>query len=80
MTMFSGKALFVAATEFEVSRLRTSTHPVLVTGIGAVNAAAALARYLATHERPLVVIQCGVAGAFRSERRALPAQSRLLSA
>ena len=57
-------ALLVGATELETTQLRSSPYPVVVTGIGAVNAAHALTKYLASHARPAVVIQCGVAGAF----------------
>jgi futalosine hydrolase len=58
------EALFVGATELETAQLRSSRFPVVVTGIGAVNAAHALTRYLASHPTPSVVIQTGVAGAF----------------
>jgi futalosine hydrolase len=58
------EALLVGATELEVAQLRSSRFPVVVTGIGAVNTAHALASYLATHSKPALVIQAGIAGAF----------------
>jgi futalosine hydrolase len=58
------EALLVGATELEVTQLRSSRFPVVVTGIGAVNTAHALASYLATHSKPPLVIQTGIAGAF----------------
>jgi futalosine hydrolase len=56
--------LLVAATPLEATLLRSSRFPVVVTGIGAVNAAYALTRYLATHATPSLVIQTGIAGAY----------------
>jgi futalosine hydrolase len=58
------EALLVGATDLETTQLRSSRFPVVVTGIGAVNAAHALTKYLVTHPKPSVVIQTGVAGAF----------------
>jgi futalosine hydrolase len=57
-------ALLVGATDLETARLRSARFPVVVTGIGAVNAAHALTKYLVSHPKPSVVIQTGVAGAF----------------
>ena len=57
-------ALLVGATELEVTQLRSSRFPLVVTGIGAVNTAHALTSYLATRPKPSVVIQTGIAGAF----------------
>ena len=38
--------------------------PVVVTGVGAVNTAHALTAYFATHPKPSLVIQTGIAGAY----------------
>jgi futalosine hydrolase len=54
----------VAATTLEATRLSSSRFPLVVTGIGAVNAAHALTTYLATHSKPRLVIQTGIAGAY----------------
>ena len=54
--------LVLAATTLESSRLQSAN--LVVTGIGAVNTAHALAQYLATNPRPSLVIQTGVAGAY----------------
>jgi futalosine hydrolase len=56
--------LLIGATELETPLLRSSRFPVLTTGIGAVNAAHALTEYLATHPKPSLVIQTGIAGAY----------------
>jgi futalosine hydrolase len=56
--------LVLAATPLEAAQIRPSSADVVVTGIGAVNAAHALTQYLATHPRPSVVIQTGIAGAY----------------
>jgi futalosine hydrolase len=60
--MTTSSVLVVAATPLE-SQLLQSTN-LLVTGIGAVNAAHALAQRFATGPKPSVVIQTGIAGAF----------------
>ena len=51
------------ATELEGALLREQL-PLLVTGVGAVNAACALTRFL-EHERAAVVLNCGIGGAYR---------------
>ncbi len=56
--------LLVGATELETTQLRLSRFPVVVSGIGAVNTAHALTQYLATHPKPSLVIQTGIAGAY----------------
>lgn len=58
------EALLVAATALEATQLSSSRFPLVVTGIGPVNAAHALTAYLATHAKPPLVIQTGIAGAF----------------
>jgi len=58
------RVLLVGATELEVTLLRSSGFPVVVSGIGPVNAAYGLTSYLATHPRPSLVIQTGIAGAY----------------
>jgi futalosine hydrolase len=58
------EVLLVAATALEATLLRSSRFPLVVTGIGPVNAAHALATYLATHAKPSLVIQTGIAGAY----------------
>jgi futalosine hydrolase len=62
MTM--SETLLVGATTLEVTLLSSSRFPVVVTGIGPVNAAHALTSYLATHQKPSLVIQTGIAGAY----------------
>ena len=54
--------LIIAATPLEAARLGSSR--VVITGIGAVNAAHALTEYLVTRPRPSLVIQVGIAGAY----------------
>jgi futalosine hydrolase len=56
--------LVLAATPIELDLIRSSKADVVVTGIGAVNAAHALTRYLAGKPRPSFVIQTGIAGAY----------------
>jgi futalosine hydrolase len=56
--------LLVAATTLEATRLSSARFPLVVTGIGPVNAAHALTSYLATHQKPTVVIQAGIAGGY----------------
>jgi futalosine hydrolase len=58
------EVLLVAATALEATRLSSSRFPVVVTGIGAVNTAHALTGYFATHPKPSIVIQTGIAGAY----------------
>jgi futalosine hydrolase len=62
--MTTSKTLVIAATPLEATLIRSSTADVVITGIGAVNAAHALTQYLATHPKPSVVIQTGIAGAY----------------
>jgi len=54
----------LAATEFEVALLKAAGYPTLVAGMGAVNTAHALGRHLVTQERPSLVLQVGIAGAY----------------
>jgi len=56
--------LVLAATPLESARLHSSSATVLVTGVGAVNAAHALTHRLATRPAPALVIQTGIAGAY----------------
>jgi futalosine hydrolase len=56
--------LILAATSIEAAALAAGPAPIVVTGMGAVNTAHALGRYLATHPRPSLVIQTGIAGAY----------------
>jgi futalosine hydrolase len=58
------QVLLAGATELEVTQLRSSRFPLVVTGVGAVNTAHALTGYLARHPRPALVIQTGIAGAY----------------
>jgi futalosine hydrolase len=58
------EALLVTATALEATRLSVSRFPLVITGIGPVNAAHALTRYFATHAKPSLVIQTGIAGAY----------------
>jgi len=60
--MTTSNVLVVAATPLE-SQLLQSTD-LIVTGIGAVNTASALAHRFATGPKPSAVIQTGIAGAF----------------
>jgi futalosine hydrolase len=62
MTM--SDVVVLAATSLEATLLRSSSAAVLTTGIGAVNTAHALTRYLAANRAPSLVIQTGVAGAY----------------
>jgi futalosine hydrolase len=57
-------ALVIAATALEAARLRSLPVPVVITGMGAVNAAHALTRHLLTQPRPSLVIQTGIGGAY----------------
>jgi futalosine hydrolase len=54
----------IAATPLEAALLRNVSATVLITGIGAVNTAHALTRYLLTHSAPSLVVQTGIAGAY----------------
>jgi futalosine hydrolase len=56
------EVLILAATAMEAGLLGSAN--VLVTGIGAVNTAHALTRYLATNPPPSLIIQTGIAGAY----------------
>jgi adenosylhomocysteine nucleosidase len=60
----AGRPLLVAAVKEEAQFLRTDA-PVLLTGMGKVNAATALAAVLARGPRPSGVINLGTAGALR---------------
>ena len=56
--------LVLAATPLEATLIQSPAADLILTGIGAVNAAHALTQYLATHPKPSVVIQTGIAGAY----------------
>jgi futalosine hydrolase len=56
--------LVLAATPFEAAMLGDIPAAVIVTGMGAVNTAHALTRFLSTRDQPSLVIQAGVAGAY----------------
>jgi futalosine hydrolase len=58
------EVLVLAATPLEAALLQSSDRSLVVTGIGAVNTAHALTRYLVTRSRPSLVIQTGIAGAY----------------
>jgi futalosine hydrolase len=58
------RPVVLAATPFEAALLREAAATVLITGIGAVNTAHALTRYLLTQPAPSLVIQAGIAGAY----------------
>jgi futalosine hydrolase len=58
------EVLLLAATELEATLLASSRFPLVVAGIGAVNTAHALSEYFATHQKPSLVIQTGIAGAY----------------
>src|SRR3954470_4790041 len=57
-------ALVLAATALEAALIKSPGVDVVITGIGAVNAAHALTQYLTTNRAPSLVIQTGIAGAF----------------
>lgn len=59
-----GRPLLVLAVKEEAQYLATDL-PVLLTGMGKVNAATALATVLAGHPRPSAVVNLGTAGALR---------------
>lgn len=54
--------LFCVSTELEGSQLRSAA-PMIVTGVGAVNAAYALTRAI-ERERPDCIVVCGIGGAY----------------
>jgi futalosine hydrolase len=56
--------LILAATELEAALLREVSASVLITGMGAVNTAHALTRFLLTRPAPSLVVQTGIAGAY----------------
>jgi nucleoside phosphorylase len=58
------EVLVLAATPLEAALLQSSHRSLVVTGIGAVNTAHALTRYLVTRPTPSLVIQTGIAGAY----------------
>ena len=58
------EVLVLAATAFEATLIESSGERLIVTGIGAVNAAHALTQYLAANAAPSLVIQTGIAGAY----------------
>jgi adenosylhomocysteine nucleosidase len=63
----AGRPLLVLALAEEAAHLDPGL-PVLLTGMGKVNAAAALATVLALGPRPSVVVNLGTAGALRPDR------------
>lgn len=56
--------LVLAATPFEAALIESSGVRLIVTGVGAVNAAHALTQYLTANAAPSLVIQTGIAGAY----------------
>src|SRR5215467_10496290 len=56
--------LVLAATALESKQLQSAGATVVVAGIGAVNTAHALTKYLAENRTPSLVVQTGVAGAY----------------
>ena len=58
------EVLVLAATPREATMIESSGARLVITGIGAVNTAHALTRYLAANRAPSLVIQTGVAGAY----------------
>ena len=61
--------LIVAATEAEVKELAKHTEypentPILITGVGMVNAVFSLMRYLQGHDIPKSIVNVGIAGSF----------------
>jgi futalosine hydrolase len=58
------EVLVLAATPLECDALRRASANVVVSGIGCVNTAHALAQHFATRTKPRLVIQAGVAGAY----------------
>lgn len=72
------RALLVVAVEEEAAHLDPNLHPVLVTGAGKVNAAAAVAAALAGPARPSEVVNLGTAGALRPGWTGLHEVSRVL--
>jgi futalosine hydrolase len=56
--------LILAATALEAARFRSSPFNVVISGIGAVNTAHALATHLTARRPPALVIQVGIAGAY----------------
>ncbi len=58
------RVLVLAATPLEADLLTQADATVIVTGIGAVNTAHALTRALLSGDRPTLVIQTGIAGAY----------------
>jgi futalosine hydrolase len=58
------EVLVLAATPLESTLINSAAANLVLTGIGAVNTAHALTHYLATHPKPSLVIQSGIAGAY----------------
>ena len=58
------EVLVLAATPLEAALLQSLPSALVITGIGAVNAAHALTRHLVTQPKPSLVIQAGIAGAY----------------
>lgn len=67
------KLLFVAATDKEIESLKefclanNVECEVLVTGVGMVNTAISLTKYLSENDRPELVVNAGIAGAFSTD-------------
>jgi len=75
-TISSDRPLLVVALEEEAAHLHVSELPVLVTGVGKVNAAIAVAAILGEHS-PSEIVNLGTAGALRSGLAGTHAISRV---
>src|ERR1700722_12251601 len=63
----AARLLVCVATELEGALLRShasASVTVLCTGVGAVNAAHSLTKFLALEQQPGAIISCGIAGAY----------------
>jgi adenosylhomocysteine nucleosidase len=76
-TVTPDRPLLVVAAEEEAAHLGDSL-PVLLTGMGKINASMALATVLARGERPAEVLNLGTAGALRSGRAGIHQIARVL--
>ena len=62
--MTTSNVVVVAATPLEATLIHSSSATLLISGVGAVNAAHALTQYLSMSPAPSLVIQTGIAGAY----------------
>src|SRR5205814_7568828 len=62
--MTTSNVVVVAATPLEATLIHSSSATLLISGVGAVNAAHALTQYLSMNPAPSLVIQTGIAGAY----------------